>query len=172
MGIENSTSSLYLHVDFDKETEITFNKARVRRAFVSVGQNVLREARRLVARRAISNAGEVPGYRTGRLAKSIGYRVPTATANRPGFLVRIAPNQKGGKGSRPIEGAFYPAFLFYGVKQGARRNKNHRRGGAGGDGWKIKPRKNFMEQALFNRQAWIQRVLFEALQSSVRPVKK
>ncbi|HDL8228965.1 TPA: hypothetical protein PXQ64_004727, partial [Yersinia enterocolitica] len=70
MAIENSTSGLYLHVDFDKETEITFNKARVRRAFVSVGQNVLRESRRLVARRAISKAGESPGYRTGRLAKS------------------------------------------------------------------------------------------------------
>lgn len=172
MAIENSNSGLYLHVDFDKAPELTFNKARVRRAFVTIGQNVLRESRRLVARRAISKAGETPGYRTGALAKSIGFRVPTATTNRPGFLVRIAPNQKGGKGSRPLEGDFYPAFLYYGVRRKAKRNKNHRRGGSGGDGWKLKPRKNFMEQALLNRRAWIERVLFDALQSSLRPVKK
>ncbi|KFK95024.1 MULTISPECIES: hypothetical protein [unclassified Serratia (in: enterobacteria)] len=172
MGVENSNSGLYLHVDFDQTPEITFNKARVRRAFVTVGQKVMAESRRIVARRAISKAGEVPGFRTGRLAKSIGYRVPTATATRPGFMAKIAPNQKGGKGNRLINGDFYPAFLWYGVRRGARRGKSHKKGASGGSNWKIAPRKNFMEQALLNKQAWIERVLFEALQSSVRPVKK
>lgn len=172
MGIENSNSGLYLHVDFDKTPEINFNKARVRRAFVTVGQKVMAESRRLVARRAISKGGEAPGFRTGRLSKSIGYRVPTATANRPGFMAKIAPNQKNGKGSRPINGDFYPAFLWYGVKRNAKRGKSHKKGASGGDGWKIAPRKNFMEQALLNKQSWIERILFEALRDSVRPVKK
>ncbi|WP_127958088.1 hypothetical protein [Serratia microhaemolytica] len=171
MGIESSNSGLYLHIDFDKTPEITFNKAKVRRAFVNVGQRVMAESRRLVARRAISKAGEAPGFRTGRLSKSIGYKVPTATASRPGFMVKVAPNQKGGKGSRPITGDFYPAFLWYGVRRGAKRGKKHKKGSSGGSPWRIAPRKNFMEQALHNKRAWIEQVLFNALQDSVKVPK-
>lgn len=96
MGMERSTSGLYLHVDFDKPKELEFNQKRVRNAFAKVGRGVQDDARRLVARRAISKAGEAPGTRTGGLSRSIGYKVPTPSDGRPGFMVRIAPNQKGG----------------------------------------------------------------------------
>ncbi|MFL4194794.1 hypothetical protein P9419_27160, partial [Escherichia coli] len=72
-----------------------------------------------VMRRARSAPGENPGYQTGRLARSIGYMVPRASKKRAGFMTRIAPNQRNGKGNRMISGDFYPAFLFFGVRGGA-----------------------------------------------------
>ncbi|MFL4257483.1 hypothetical protein P9432_27315, partial [Escherichia coli] len=66
-----------------------------------------------VMRRARSAPGENPGYQTGRLARSIGYMVPRASKKRAGFMTRIAPNQRNGKGNRMISG---PAFLFFGVR--------------------------------------------------------
>jgi|SRR5471030_576991 len=161
-----------LHVDFPNAGEVTFNRARVRRAFIRIGQNVLRDARRLVARRAISHAGEAPGYRTGALAKSLGYYVPKASGKRSGFMARIAPNQKNGKGSRHITGDFYPAYLYYGVRRGAKRGKKHKGGSSGGNGWKLAPRKNFMAQALADQRYQTQRLLYTELKRSVRLKKK
>ena len=60
----------FLHVDFQQPAEMRFNRARVRRAFVTIGQRHMRDARRLVMRRARSAPGENPGYQTGRLARS------------------------------------------------------------------------------------------------------
>ncbi|EFB7542779.1 hypothetical protein E4J12_23865, partial [Escherichia coli] len=113
----------FLHVDFQQPAEMRFNRARVRRAFVTIGQRHMRDARRLVMRRARSAPGENPGYQTGRLARSIGYMVPRASKHRPGFMARIAPNQRNGEGNRRITGDFYPAFLFYGVRRGAKRRR-------------------------------------------------
>lgn len=52
----------FLHVDFQQPAEMRFNRARVRRAFVTIGQRHMRDARRLVMRRARSAPGENPGY--------------------------------------------------------------------------------------------------------------
>ena len=172
MPLFDSTSGVYLHVDFPNAETVTFNKARVRRAFVTIGQKLLAESRRIVARRAISKAGEMPGYQRGALAKSIGFYVPRASGSRPGFMVRIAPNQKNGKGSRPISGDFYPAYLFYGVRAGARRTKKHKKGARGGNGWRMAPRGNFMTEALLNKREWSESVLFNALRDAVKPSKE
>lgn len=112
----------FLHVDFEQPETLVFNRARLRRAFVSIGQVHMRDARRLVMKRGVP-PGDNPSYRTGKLARSIGYYVPRASSRRPGLMVKIAPNQKNGEGNRPISGAFYPAFLFYGVRRGAKRKK-------------------------------------------------
>lgn len=52
-----------LHVDFQQPAEMRFNRARVRRAFVTIGQRHMRDARRLVMRRARSAPGETPVIR-------------------------------------------------------------------------------------------------------------
>lgn len=57
----------FFHVDVQQPAEMRFNRARVRRAFVTIGQRHMRDARRLVMRRARSAPGENPGYQTGRL---------------------------------------------------------------------------------------------------------
>ncbi len=86
----------YLHVDFEQPETLVFNRARMRRAFVSIGQVHMRDARRLVMKRGRSGPGDNPSYRTGKLARSIGYYVPRASSRRPGLMVKIAPNQKNG----------------------------------------------------------------------------
>ncbi|NKG32116.1 hypothetical protein FVB43_18985 [Erwinia rhapontici] len=161
-----------LHVEFKQPDELVFNRARMRKAFIKIGQVHMRDARRLVMNRARSNPGENPGYRTGKLARSIGYYVPRASSRRPGLMVRIAPNQKRGEGNRLIEGDFYPAFLFYGVRRGAKRKKSHHKGKSGGSGWKVAPRNNFMTQVLENRKSWTRYILSRELRKSLRPQRK
>ncbi|OSN08356.1 hypothetical protein AU510_04315 [Lonsdalea britannica] len=167
-----SAAAASLHIDFDQPDEMVFIRAKMRRAFVKIGQVHMRDARRLVVRRGASKPGENPGYKTGRLARSIGYYVPRASKRRPGLMVRIAPNQKRGEGNRPIQGAFYPAFLFYGVRRGAVRQRRHHRGASGGTPWRIAPRKNYMTQVLESRKAWTHYVLSRALRESLRPQRK
>lgn len=162
----------FLHVEFQQPTDMRFNRARVRRAFIKIGQVHMRDARRLVMRRERSAAGENPGYRTGRLARSIGYMVPRASKNRPGFMVSIAPNQRNGNGNRMITDDFYPAFLFYGVRGGARRQRGHHRGASGGSGWRIAPRNNFMVETLQKNSSWTRYYLKRELRSSLKPEKK
>lgn len=157
------------HVDFDRPDGLIFNRTRMRRAFVDIGRVHMRDARRLVMRRGTSLPGEAPGYQTGKLAHSIGYYVPRASSRRAGLMVRIAPNQKKGEGNRLIEGDFYPAFLFYGVRRGAQRRKSHHQGASGGGGWRISPRKNFMTEVLGARKAWTRYILQRALRQSLRP---
>jgi len=158
-----------IHVDFVQPEELVFNRARLRKAFTKIGQVHMRDARRLVMGRGRSAPGDNPSYRTGKLARSIGYYVPRASKSRPGFMVKIAPNQKRGEGNRAISGAFYPAFLFYGVRRGATRKKKHHRGASGGSGWKIAPRNNFMVEALERRRAWTRYFLSRELRKSLRP---
>lgn len=161
-----------IHVDFKQPEELVFNRARMRRAFTKIGQVHMRDARRLVMSRTRSGAGENPSYVTGRLARSIGYYVPRASKNRAGLMVRIAPNQKRSEGNRLIEGDFYPAFLFYGVRAGAKRKKSHHRGASGGTGWRIAPRNNYMVQVLDNRRPWTKYVLSRELKKALRPQRK
>ncbi len=80
-------------------------------------------------------------------------------------MVKIAPNQKNGEGNRPISGAFYPVFLFYGVRRGAKRKKASP-GASGGSGWKIAPRNNYMTEVLERRRSWTRYILSRELRKS------
>ena len=162
----------FLHVDFQQSNELRFNRARVRRAFIRIGQVHMRDARRLVMKRGRSEPGESPGYQTGRLARSIGFMVPKASSRRPGFMVRIAPNQKNGQGNRMINGDFYPAFLFYGGRGGAKRKRGHHRGASGGSGWRLAPRNNFMVETLEKNSSWTRYFLASELRKSLKPEKR
>lgn len=171
MSVTSDASAAYLHIDFPKTPDLNFNRARVRRAFISIGRQLLRDARRKVSRRAISKAGQVPGFRTGTLAKSIGYVVPRATARRPGFMVKVAHNMPEGASRQIPSKDFYPAFLHYGVRRSAKRKKRHHAGASGGKPWRISPRANYLAQAVKNRRYQIQRFLFSELQASVKAKK-
>lgn len=111
-------------------------------------------------------------YQTGRLARSIGYMVPRASKHRPGFMARIAPNQRNGEGNRRITGDFYPAFLFYGVRRGAKRRRSHHRGASGGSGWRLAPRNNFMVETLEKNRSWTRYFLARELRKSLKPERR
>lgn len=162
----------FLHVDIQQPWRLVFDRRQVRRAFAVIGQHHMTVARTLISSRDSSKPGENPGFRTGLLSKSIGYYVPNATANRPGFMVKISPNQKRGKGkTASIIGDFYPAFLSYGVRRGAKRRKGHHKGASGGSGWRIAPRNNFMVEALDKLTPWTRYVLTKALRHSLRAAR-
>lgn len=120
---------------------IDYDRKAMRRALVKGGAVVRKEARRLLSRRAISKAGEVPGMQTGALRRAVGV---------------IAKGSKGGwvkVGVRSIPGSiFYPAPLFYGSKK---RN--------------IEPRANYMVQALQAKRETVRSDIRAALKDSLVP---
>lgn len=120
---------------------IDFDRAKIRKTLRALGRDVQKEARRLVARRALSGAGDYPGRQTGALWRSIKYRV-----SKPGFLVRIQPDK-----TQEIGADFYPAFLNYGSRK---RN--------------LEKRRNYMAEALESRRASARSALRNALLDSFK----
>lgn len=156
----------YLHFEgFDAFDRETFNMRKVRASMRKVG--VLITGR---AQMNLALAGGQTGYpinRTGETVGSIKYRV-----SRPGFLVKISPTKTEGMQE------FYPAYLHYGVRLGARitgRPGMNRR--ARGErqklvaarkrnGWRIAPRDNYMTDALADSRAEVQQILAAAFASA------
>jgi len=131
------------NVTIQGHERIDFDKKKIRKAMRLRGRDIQKEARRLIARRAISAPGEYPGRRKGRLWRSIKYKV-----SRSGFLVRVAPYMTAEMGED-----FYPAFLYYGSSRG------------------LKKRDNYMEKAHENRREASRAALTAALQDSLIPRK-
>lgn len=158
-------AAAYLHVaGFESYGSLDFDKAEVRKAMRQAGAEVQRAARPLVRKAGRSQRGDYPGRQAGVLARSIRYRV-----SRSGFMVKIAPQKTGGMAE------FYPAYLHYGVKRGARIRarpsgvRRHRGGRAElvaqrqAGAWKLAPRKNYMEDALTARSGRVKALLSRAL---------
>ena len=147
-----------IFVTIEGSQRIDFDKKKIRKVLRKSGGIVQKEARQIVSRRAISSPGEYPGSDTGRLKRSIRLKV-----SRPGFLVSIAP--------RMISGMqrFYPAFLHYGVKQGAARRKDHKKQNL--TQWRVAPRGNYMVEALQRREIQARSALAKGLQESLIGVK-
>lgn len=118
---------------------IIYNKREIKAAIRKGGGEVRKEARRLIARRAISGAGEFPGYATGAMSRSIKVKMGSG-----GGYARIAPY----KTAEMKE--FYPAYLEYGTSRG------------------LKPRKNFMLAALDNKEAAVRAAISAALQRALQ----
>lgn len=182
----NPQGGSYVHVDFPNAKKVVFNRRIVRRAFHKIGRAIQQDARQRISQRHGSKPGEDPGYWSGATVRSIGYYVPRETGRRPGFMVKISPNQKRGRGMTPIQtregphsSGFYPAYLYFGVRRGARitlrRNKKgemtraKHKGASGGSGWRIQPRGNYMTEALKDKKYWTERTLFNALRRAVVP---
>jgi hypothetical protein len=163
----------YLHVegfeDFGREA---FDKRKIRAG--------MRKAGLLVTQRAQMNLvlgkGQdgYPTNRTGETVGSIKFKV-----SRSGFMVKISPTLT------PAMGEFYPAYLFYGVKQGRRPGKlapgkgkgrkNRRAAGArarliaerAAGEWRISPRDNYMADALQDSSDRVQSILFSAFAAAL-----
>jgi HK97 gp10 family phage protein len=139
-----SNPTLETNVRIDGFSRVDFDKKQVRKAMREAGRDVQKEARRLISRRAISGADEYPGKLTGALWRAIKYKV-----RRSGFLVIVRPEKTADMGKD-----YYPAYLHYGS---AKIN--------------LAPRKNFMADALENRQQRTRNVLRNALQDALIPRK-
>lgn len=159
----------YLHVEgFESYGALDFDKAEVKKAMRRAGVEVQRAARDLVQQRGKSGADEYPAKLSGALRRGIRYRV-----SRSGFMVKVAPTKSAGMAE------FYPAYLHYGVKAGARvrgrpgMHRRHRGGRAElierrkAGAWRIDPRKNYMADALADRSGRVKSLLSQALAAAL-----
>lgn len=153
-----SKGGVYLHIDkFDMYGKLDFDKKEIRKAMRMAGKEVQTIAKRLVSRKQISKRDQYPGKRKGILQRSIKYKV-----SRSGFLVVIKPYKTAAMGEH-----FYPAYLWYGVRRGAKRGKSHKAGASGGNGWRIAPRKNYMQDALCQKQGRVKAILISRFQKAL-----
>lgn len=139
-------------------SRIDFDKKPIKKTMRHIGQKVQTDARRLVARRAISQGGEYPGKSTGALQRSTKFKL-----SKPGFMVTIKPqvNAQTVKG-----GEFYPGILYYGVRRGATRRKDKQKQQLEGP-WRIEPRGNHVVDAAEARRAWAEETIAQALVESL-----
>lgn len=163
----------YLHVEgFDKFERDAFDKRKIRAGMRKVGLLITQKAQMNLAL-----GGGQDGYpttRTGATVESISFKV-----SRSGFLVRISPTK-----TTAMED-FYPAYLHYGVKRGKKlgklapgmgRGKSNRRAKgaraaalaerASGE-WRIKPRDNYMADALQDSASQVQSILSAAFAAAL-----
>jgi len=134
-----------INVGWEGYSRIDFDKRKIRKAMRTVGRDVQRQARKLVSKRGgKSKPGQAPNRSTGALARSIKVKV-----SRPGFLVRIAPEKTPAMGD-----FFYPAVLHYGSEK-----------------INLKPRSNYMVDALEMKRSQTRNVLARALPDALIPRK-
>ncbi|WP_095153958.1 hypothetical protein [Pseudomonas sp. Irchel 3E13] len=133
----------YLHVDgFDQFDREAFNKRKIRAGMRKAGQLITGRAQMNLA--LGGGREDYPTNRTGATTDSISFKL-----SRSGFLVRIAPSKSA---SMKV---FYPAYLHYGVRRKS------------GGGWRIKPRDNYMTDALVDSRDEVQRILQQAFSAAL-----
>jgi len=163
----------YLHVEgFDNFERDAFDKRKIRAGMRKVGLLITQRAQMNL----VLGKGQegYPINRTGATVESVSFKV-----SRSGFLVRISPT----KTSAMEE--FYPAYLHYGVKKGRKLGKlapgqgkgksNRRAKGAraaalaerAAGEWRIKPRDNYMADALQDSASQVQSILSAAFAAAL-----
>lgn len=166
---------LVMHIKgFDQFDKIDFDKRKVRYGFRKAGQIVTAKAQMLLA--LGKGQDGYPNNRTGALLHAINFKV-----SRAGFMVKVMPDMPAGAKD------YYPAYLHYGVRQGARVGRlapgqglgrsNRRARGARETalsarkltGWKIAPRDNYITDALQDSAEKVESVLAKALGRALRP---
>ena len=157
IGSKYNGSYFAASVFWEGHSHLDFDRRQIRKAMRAIGADIRKVARKKVARRAVSAAGDAPGKLTGTLQRAIKYRV-----SKPGLLVSIRPEKTAEMGKD-----FYPAFLNYGVRRHRRVEvkRSHRRQPEGP--YKLAPRENYMEKALEERKTHARQVLADALQNAL-----
>lgn len=168
-------NSLVMHIEgFDQFDKVDFDKRKIRYGFRKAGQIVTAKAQMLLA--LGKGQDGYPTNRTGALLHAINFRV-----SRSGFMVKVMPDMPAGAKD------YYPAYLHYGVRQGARvtrlapgqglgRSNRRARGGRVEalsarrlTGWRIAPRDNYIADALQDSADQVRSVLAAALGRALRP---
>lgn len=148
-----SSPPVQIHVTLTGHSRIDFDRRPIRKALRQEAAAVRKTARRLVARRVVSQPDDYPGRQTGDTQRSIKSRL-----SKRGLYAIVEPVRTARMDARK----FYPAILTYGVPQ--RRGSQSRQGQK-----RIEPRKNFIAAALDSRRNSARAALANALQSALIP---
>lgn len=144
-----------LHVDgWDSYRRLDFDRKEVRKGFRRVGRLVQVAARKRIRKGAALQ--DYPAGRSGKLARSISAKV-----SRSGFLVRVSPVKTPAMGQD-----YYPAYLFYGVT--GKPQRKDRRAQVKDGKWRLKPRGNYMTDALDEQDGNIRSTLSAAFSEALK----
>jgi hypothetical protein len=120
-----------------------FDKRELKAAIRKGGREVQKEARRLISRRAVSGAGELPGMDSGEMRRQVKVKVGSG-----GMYAVVSPHKSAAMGD------YYPAFLIYGTKRG------------------IEKRKDFIQEAFANKQSAVRSVIRRSLARAIRTASR
>lgn len=143
-----------LHIsETDNFVRYDFDRRIVKKAMRSASKIVRERAKRLV--NVTGKRNNYPNKITGTLYKSIRSKV-----SRSGFMAKVRHERT------PKMKAFYPAYLHYGVKNKppgtsirARRNL--------ATSWRIKPRNNYIVDALRSTRRQVSRILIDGFKEAL-----
>ena len=122
------------------------------------GNAVRKIARKMISRKAVSEAGQFPGKQTGEMAKSIKVKV-----SKSGYSVAVYPTKTQ---AMPV---YYPAFVVYGHRAPYSETAQEARSHKQRAGKKVAaPRKNFVPEAADKYAKTFETEMFDALGDAIK----
>lgn len=142
---------IYLKLDELDLQRTDFDKRKFKPFLRVIGGKLRRSARVRVNSEWTSRPNTYPGKKTGALQRAISVKY-----FRSGYGLKLQQDMPKRRAGDAKEEAFYPAFLRYGVK--------------GKGGWRINPRKNYIEDSFeLHRQEMVSGVA-QALGESLKGI--
>ena len=122
------------------------------------GNAVRKIARKMISRKAVSEAGQFPGKQTGAMQKSIKVKL-----SKSGYSVAVYPTKTQ---AMPV---YYPAFVVYGHRAPNSETSQEARSHKQRSGKKVAaPRKNFVPEAADKYAKTFQSEMFDALGGAIK----
>ena len=119
-----------------------FDKRELKAAIRLGGREVAKESRRLIANRAVSGAGDFPGFDSGAMSRSLKVKVGSG-----GMYAVVSPHKTAEMGDD-----YYPAYLIYGTSRG------------------LEKRKDFVVSAMESKRTMVRMLIRRSLVKAIRAV--
>lgn len=138
--------------------KIDYDPKALKQPLRKSGNAVRKIARKMISRKAVSEAGQFPGKQTGEMAKSIKVKV-----SKSGYSVAVYPTKT------QAMPAYYPAFVVYGHRAPYSETAQEARSHKQRAGKKVAaPRKNFVPEAADKYAKTFESEMFDALGDSIK----
>ena len=135
-----------------------FDGKKLKPALRRVGNDVRKEARKLISRHAVSAPGDFPGKDSGEMQRSI-----KVTVARNGYWAAVAPSR-----TSKMD-VYYPAFVVYGHRAPHTETDASRRVHRKKVGRKVAlPRKNFIVTAAERHSGRFESEMTKALADAIK----
>lgn len=137
---------------------IDYDAKALKKPLRQSGNAVRKIARKMISRKAVSEAGKFPGKQTGTMQKSIKIKV-----SKSGYSVAVYPTKT------QAMPAYYPAFVVYGHRGPNSETAQEARSHKQRSGKKVAaPRKNFVPEAADRYAKTFQSEMFAALGEAIK----
>lgn len=138
--------------------KIDYDPKALKQPLRKSGNAVRKIARKMISRKAVSEAGQFPGKQTGEMAKSIKVKV-----SKSGYSVAVYPTKT------QAMPAYYPAFVVYGHRAPYSETAQEARSHKQRAGKKVAaPRKNFVPEAADKYAKIFESEMFDALGDAIK----